>query len=108
MKLQGRDLSAEMQGADVALLQKELGQLGFTISAAETQQTSFGTDTRQAVTQFQQTHRLPATGVVDAQTAILINQEVEKLQPSPLPTPPVTPSQPFTVCGQVRKADGSV
>ncbi len=105
MKLQGSDLSTEMRGADVALLHKELGQLGFTISAAETQATVFGADTAQAVIQFQQTHQLPTSGVVDAQTAALINQEIDKLQPSPSPRLPVTP-QPFTVRGQVRWADG--
>jgi peptidoglycan hydrolase-like protein with peptidoglycan-binding domain len=79
MNLQGRNLSSETQGADVALLHTELRQLGLTITGAETTAQSFGPSTHAAVQLFQKQHGIAPTGVVDAQTATAINAEVNKL-----------------------------
>lgn len=95
MELQGRDLSVNMTGSDVQLLQRELQQLGFTILRAEINGKRFGKTTRRAVMQFQQQHALHATGVVNQQTARLINAEVEAGQP-----------ERFVVRGHVRIEDG--
>ena len=48
MELQGRTLSSQMEGSDVALLQSELHQLGYEVPADETTEQIFGaaTETR--------------------------------------------------------------
>ncbi|HMN28490.1 MAG TPA: peptidoglycan-binding protein, partial [Caldilineaceae bacterium] len=79
------------------LLQGELRLLGFTIPDEEVARATFGPSTRQAVLDFQTTHRLPANGVVDEATATQINAAVELL-----PAPPRS----FVVRGEVRQADG--
>jgi peptidoglycan hydrolase-like protein with peptidoglycan-binding domain len=94
MNLQGRDLSIEMQGEDVRLLQSELRQLSFDIPDEEAQEAFFGPGTRAAVVGFQEANRLEPTGVVDAGTAALINAQVEARRP-------------MVVRGQVRQPDGS-
>jgi Tc toxin complex TcA C-terminal TcB-binding domain/Neuraminidase-like domain/Salmonella virulence plasmid 28.1kDa A protein/Putative peptidoglycan binding domain len=96
MQLQGRNLSIEMRGADVALLQSELRQLGLSLGNDE--ERFFGPGTQQAVLIFQRQHLqsgLQITGVVDKPTARLINE----LQPPPQPIS-------FVVQGQVRQPDG--
>jgi Tc toxin complex TcA C-terminal TcB-binding domain/ABC toxin N-terminal region/Neuraminidase-like domain/Putative peptidoglycan binding domain len=97
MKLQGRNLSLNTQGADVALLHTELCQLGLTIADAETTAQSFEASTHAAVQLFQKQHGLPPTGVVDARTATAINTEVDKLAGARTVAPaavPVVPSTP--------------
>ena len=76
MDLQGRDLKTEMTGADVRLLQEELAQLGFAISADEQGRALFGPSTRDAVLEFQKQHRVDTNGIVDAATAKLINSDL--------------------------------
>jgi hypothetical protein len=49
MNLQGRNLSARMSGADVALLHSELRQLGYAIAEAEISAQGYGATTQQAV-----------------------------------------------------------
>src|SRR5262245_1862556 len=101
MKLQGRNLSLRMQGSDVKLLQDELHQLGVSIGDREG---FFGKATRQAVLEFQRSHALQATGVVDEATATAINAEVDALQPEP---ETVETKEAFTVRGQIRQTDGN-
>ncbi|HEX7101674.1 MAG TPA: peptidoglycan-binding domain-containing protein, partial [Nitrolancea sp.] len=76
MELQGRDLKIELTGNDVRLLQRELAQLGFAISADEQGHALFGPTTRDAVLQFQKEHRVDTNGIVDAATAKLINSDI--------------------------------
>lgn len=113
MNLQGRNLSVTLQGEDVALLQRELRQLGFVIAQTEIQAKNFRQTTQQAVRTFQERQGLPVTGVVDERTAVAINAAVDALQPQPQPASPTQPQpspqpQPprFVVKGQVRQADG--
>lgn len=99
MQLQGRNLSIEMRGDDVALLQRELGLLGFTIPQVEVEQRLFGQGTRRAVLVFQRQHLqegLGITGVVDERTTAAINAAVDALPP-----------RQFGVRGQVHQADGT-
>jgi len=81
MELQGRDLSLQspqMRGDDVALLQRELLQLGFTdISQQEINEKRFGARTGRAVRDFQEGHGLPVTGEVNEATARAINEAVD-------------------------------
>jgi peptidoglycan hydrolase-like protein with peptidoglycan-binding domain len=93
MELQGRNLSLRKRGEDVRLLQEELQQLGFAI--ADTLGL-FGATTRQAVREFQRQNDLEPTGVVDEQTAAVINREVDRQQRP----------KPFVVKGTVRHVDG--
>jgi hypothetical protein len=94
MELQGRDLSIQLQGADVEMLQGELRRLAFVIDDPAG---LFGAATRNAVFGFQGTHGVPSTGVVDAATAGLINAAVEALENNAR----------FIVRGHVREANGN-
>jgi hypothetical protein len=97
MKLSAGNLSSRMTTADVAVLQSELVQLGYSIPATETgTQLIFGTGTQQAVQDFQRKRGLPVTGVVDQVTAKRINAAVDAIVPAR-----------FVVNGQVRHQDGS-
>jgi peptidoglycan hydrolase-like protein with peptidoglycan-binding domain len=92
MNLQGRNLSLQsppIQGDDVKLLQVELQQLGCFVLPDELTAASFGAGTHQAVLDFQTTHGLETTGVVDARTALLINRAVDALHPQPQPSVPM-------------------
>lgn len=93
MELRNRNLSLQMQGEDIALLQRELKQLGFTIAEDETLGRVFGQSTRQAVVLIQRRGGLEPTGVVDNRTAQRINAG---LQP-----------QSYLVTGLVRRTDAS-
>ncbi len=93
MNLQGRDLSMQMHGEDVGLLQTELQKLGYNLPPQETGQNYFGDETRKAVREFQQKYNLQPTGVVDEETARLINEAVDALA--------------FVVQGTVRLQDGT-
>jgi peptidoglycan hydrolase-like protein with peptidoglycan-binding domain len=64
-----RNLSVGATGSDVSDLQKELAQVGLSVPPGEQQASSFGPGTNNAVVQFQTTHGLPGTGIVDAATA---------------------------------------
>ena len=92
MILQGRNLEPNMRGDDVRLLQDELRQLGFNIVG---QEGFFGSTTFLAVQQFQQQHNLPATGIVDAQTARVINAALD-----------AQPREGYLVKGKVVNSDG--
>ena len=93
MKLQGRNLSASMQGPDVALLQRELRKLDFKIPPVEFQANSFGDFTEKAVREFQTAHKLAVSGVVNEHTATAINAAVDAPKPAPeLPDPIPTPA----------------
>ena len=94
MKLQGRNLSANMTGDDVALLHVELQKLGFRIPTAEFQKQRFGRQTGEAIRAFQIQHHLPVTGKVDERTATLINRDVDKQA-----------LQTFVVSGKVKNTD---
>lgn len=81
MKLQGRNLSARMSGADVALLQGELRQLNFAIPDDEARRSFFGPGTERAVREFQRQRGLEPTGVADERTAAAVNAGVEARRP---------------------------
>src|SRR5215212_8140374 len=91
-----RELRAGMTGADVATLHRELAQLGFTIPREESQQRRFGKGTQEAVRKFQGEHGLDVTGVVNQQTADLINAEVAELSAKNL-----------AISGLLRQRDGT-
>lgn len=69
MKLQGRNLKEGLEGADVALLQSELRQIGYAVPEGEAKAQSFGPGTTEAVRSFQKSHQLEETGEVDSITA---------------------------------------
>jgi hypothetical protein len=94
MNLQGRNLSIQLQGDDVTLLQTELRQLAFVINDTDAY---FGGSTRDAVLEFQRTHDIQPTGIVDAETAHRINAEVDALANN---------NGQFVVRGRVRQANG--
>ncbi len=98
MKLQRRNLSIRLQGDDVRLLQKELRELGFDIPAGEVTPALFGLQTEDAVERFQTSHRLRATGIVDPQTAKLINREVDRQR--------AVQRRMFIVSGRIQFANG--
>src|SRR2546428_1128586 len=75
MKLQGRNLSLNMRGADVTLLQQELRLLKYVIPQEEAH---FGKDTRAAVLAVQQLVHIEATGIVDEKTATAINKLINQ------------------------------
>jgi hypothetical protein len=79
MKLQGRNLSTGLRGDDVKLLHSELLQLGFLIPREELTGGLFGRETAAEVKRFQVSHRLSATGIVDAITAVAINRDFDAL-----------------------------
>lgn len=81
MKLQGRNLSAEMQGDDVKLLHQELRNLGYEVPKKEAEKAIFGASTRKIIIDFQEKQGLKLTGVVDEKVVNLINQEIIKHGP---------------------------
>lgn len=96
MKLQGRNLSLQMSGEDVKLLHQELQQLGYTIDKTEVSQNYFGQSTDKIVKTFQKSENLKITGVVEKETAKLINLKVDAQQP-----------QNYLVRGYVTQSDGT-
>jgi hypothetical protein len=66
-----RTLRLRSKGDDVILLQKRLRDLGYFHYKENTGY--FGTETAQAVSQFQREHGLPETAEVDAATAAVLN-----------------------------------
>lgn len=76
MKLRGRNLAPNMRGGDIGLLQSELKQLKLQTAIADTDG-FFGSTTFLAVQEFQRTHNLTVTGIVDERTARMINRAVD-------------------------------
>lgn len=64
------------QGFEVQLLQETLRHLGFAVSECNG---SYDTPTYNAVRSFQQQHKLPMTGLVDAKTSELLNPELRMM-----------------------------
>ena len=62
MKLQGRNLSIQLQGEDVKLLQTKLRQISYTIADLP------GRVPQQIVLEFQKTSQFPTTNIVDEVT----------------------------------------
>ncbi|WP_182407528.1 neuraminidase-like domain-containing protein [Psychrobacter sp. GP33] len=81
MNLQERNLSFDRRGADVRLLQFELGLLDLNISDEEVAANHFGEGTREAVLKLQEEFGLEADGVVDEVTAERINAKLRQLIP---------------------------
>jgi peptidoglycan hydrolase-like protein with peptidoglycan-binding domain len=93
MKPDARNLSVNMRGEDVKLLQKTLSKLGFSIGDKDG---FFRKTTRRAVMDIQKKHGLKATGIVDKETFELINTSVDAPE-----------QQRFTVHGRVMRSDGA-
>src|SRR5688572_2209019 len=74
MELQGRDLTRNLKGEDVALLHKELIQLGYKIASDELKDKAFGKTTLDAVVDLQKQSNLKQTGIVDSQTAAVMQR----------------------------------
>ncbi|MGI8960802.1 MAG: neuraminidase-like domain-containing protein [Bryobacteraceae bacterium] len=81
MNLQGRNLEQGLTGGDVRLLQSELTLLNLVIPDDERQSALFGPATLRLIQNFQKTHNLPTTGIVDPATAKAINSDVDTLHP---------------------------
>ena len=81
MDLQGRDLTLNLRGADVRLLQFELRLLGLDIPDEEVDAIHFGEGTQGAVLRFQEEFGLHPTGVVERETARRINAAVRERVP---------------------------
>lgn len=82
MQLLGRNLKLDLRGADVRLLQFELGLLHLEFAEEETSENHFGEATREAVLKFQSGSDLERTGEVDRATAKRINAEVGRRVPA--------------------------
>ena len=108
-------LTLQMKRPEVAHLHEALAFLGLTIAAAEKTNQRYGATTRAAVTQFQTTNNLPATGAVDEATSNAINdllaQQGAIEQDVPGPEGPEIPPVPVPagrrVSGTVLHIDGS-
>ncbi len=77
MDLRSEKLEQGMQGSEVALLQKELQMLGFSISEDEVKDNLFGRKTLTVVKEFQKMQEMVVSGIVDKETALRINAEVD-------------------------------
>lgn len=75
-------LRLNMSSDKVAILQRNLAFLGYTIAADEHHAKTFGRTTRDAVLAFQRTHGLPMTGEGDRATANAINRILAGLRPA--------------------------
>jgi peptidoglycan hydrolase-like protein with peptidoglycan-binding domain len=62
-------LSVGMYGPEVQLLQQQLHAWGYSVSASEVARSFYGPSTRAAVLRWQQDHKVPPTGILDARTA---------------------------------------
>lgn len=77
MKLSGRNLSLNLRGRDVALLHRELRQIGLIIPDDEVRRVVFGRETQKAVAEFQRKNGLESNGIVDERTVAAINRDVD-------------------------------
>ena len=102
MRLAGRNLTFQMQGDDVAVLQRELRTLGFDIPNTEFAQRRLGDGTLKAVLEFQSA-RATATGIVDAATAAQLSAAIADRQ---APSVPDVRAPQSIVRGRVRHSDG--
>lgn len=93
MKPDARNLSVNMRGEDVKLLQKTLSKLGFSI---EDKDGFFGRTTRWTVLDIRKKYGMKATGILDKETAELINTSVDAPE-----------QQRFTVHGRIMRSDGA-
>jgi hypothetical protein len=108
-------LRLQIKGPEVADLQAALALLGSSIAKAEKTNQHFGPTTQAAVSEFQTSQKLPATGEVDAATADALNEVLADkgaFDPAPGggdgPTPDLpTDDPPFSVQGEVVKPDGT-
>ena len=108
-------LKLQTKGLEVADLQAGLVLLDFTIAKAEKTNQRYGPSTQAAVSEFQTSQKLPATGEVDAATAGALNKllaEMGAFDPAPGggdgPTPDLPTDDPmFSVQGEVVKPDGT-
>src|SRR6266567_1848947 len=98
MKLQERDLTKQMHGEAVKLLQDSLRQLGYDIAADEVNLSIFGEATHVAVVDFQDKHGLRASGQVDEATANQIGLALAALE---------SQRGPLIVRGHIRQKDDS-
>ncbi|MHA7291288.1 Tc toxin subunit A-related protein [Arthrobacter sp. MDT3-24] len=76
-----RTLRLNMANKHVAELQKSLAYLGYRIDAKEFKATTFGDSTRKAVVAFQQLHKLPVNGHVEASTIKALNDQLSVANP---------------------------
>ncbi len=79
MELKGRHLMVRQTGDDVKELQKELQALGFELPESEVSRSFYGQGTRDAVYQFQKDNDLPASGIVDQETAAKLGEKVSEM-----------------------------
>ncbi|MGC1121819.1 MAG: neuraminidase-like domain-containing protein [Candidatus Methanofastidiosia archaeon] len=100
MNPRNQNLSMRMKGKDVEHLQESLRLLDFAI---EDKEGYFGKTTHQAVLEFQKTHGLEPTGVVDNHTATKINEAIDVL-PS---RPNIDLKKRYIVQGNLLQSDGS-
>lgn len=82
MSLKKRDIKFNLSGADVRLLQFELGLLGFKIPDEEAADNHFGKGTREAVLSFQKQFDLKVDGIVGSDTAKQIKAQVSEHVPA--------------------------
>lgn len=76
-----RTLRLNMTNKHVPELQKSLAYLGFRIDEKEFKGATFGASTRKAVAAFQQLHKLPPTGHVEASTIKSLNSQLRAANP---------------------------
>ena len=76
-------------GSDVLALQRRLAELGYAVGAADGR---YGATAVEAVRRFQAGHGVPATGIVDLQTARALGLEPLSADPTLRPTPPGQPA----------------
>jgi len=89
-------------GGDVKDLHRLLITLGLTIPASELERGFFGPGTRNAVIQWQRSHAMPATGIVDERTSAALEAVPRPAGPSPgLGTAPRSVSIPLQRSGPV-------
>jgi glycosidase len=108
-------------GEEVKNLHRNLARHGFAIPSSELNRAFFGPLTRAAVIQWQRTHGLPATGIVDERTNTTLEgapqpgsvqpQRPGPLAPSPTSAPAATPKGIFAreiseMFAQTRDAAG--
>ncbi len=94
MNSQKHNLSIDMRGDEVKRLHEKLVRLGFDLAENERAEAFFGPTTYDIVLKLQVQAGFEPTGVVDPQTASLIDRMVDGLRP------------PFTVKGRVISAEG--